>query len=160
MRNSPLKWGVSLCSRPGKSCARVKSRAPPGQRQGYPTVLEPDFSAQSGRSCKRRQSQARIERPRKVRHSAGYPPVGPANWPGRQYTDLFPCPQAPRQRRRIDRRNASPYTDHPRWAWILRQRASSHSASKVRASVGWPSGISEISKLSGSCRPLGGRKKR
>jgi elongation factor P len=43
--------------------------------------------------------------------------------------------------------NESPYTDHPRWAWILRQRASSHSASKVRANICRPSGISDNSKL-------------
>src|SRR6267378_5484683 len=29
-----------------------------------------------------------------VRHSAGYPPVRPANWPGRQYTNLLHIPQA------------------------------------------------------------------
>src|SRR5258708_36593049 len=32
---------------------------------------------------------------RKLRHWAGYPPVRPASWPGRQYTNLAGMPQAP-----------------------------------------------------------------
>jgi elongation factor P len=43
--------------------------------------------------------------------------------------------------------NEGLYTDCPRWTWISRQRASSHSASKVWSNVSWPAGISEISKL-------------
>src|SRR6202521_915001 len=44
--------------------------------------------------------------------------------------------------------NEAPYTDHSRWTWISRQRASSHSASSVGANFSSPAGISEISKLS------------
>src|SRR5882757_280147 len=44
--------------------------------------------------------------------------------------------------------NEAPYTDLSRWTWISRQRASSHSASSVRANFSSPAGISEISKLS------------
>src|SRR6266576_2963904 len=44
--------------------------------------------------------------------------------------------------------NEAPYTDLPRWTWISRQRASSHSASSVGANFNSPAGISEISKLS------------
>src|SRR6266403_3452142 len=44
--------------------------------------------------------------------------------------------------------NEAPYTDLPRWTWISRQRASSHSASCVGANFSSPAGISEISKLS------------
>src|SRR2546428_10115008 len=44
--------------------------------------------------------------------------------------------------------NEAPYTDLPRWTWISRQRASSHSASSVGANFSSPAGISGISKLS------------
>jgi len=44
--------------------------------------------------------------------------------------------------------NEAPYTELPRWTWISRQRASSHSASSVGANFSSPAGISEISKLS------------
>jgi elongation factor P len=43
--------------------------------------------------------------------------------------------------------NEGLYTLVSRWRRISLPRASSHSASKVRANVSWPSGISEISKL-------------
>src|SRR5256885_14247161 len=68
--------------RPRKEQATVRSR------KKRPDSIEPDFFAQSGLSFNHWHSQARYERPREVRHSAGYPPARPANWPGRQYTNL------------------------------------------------------------------------
>jgi len=88
MQNSPL-WRRSFSSHcSGSSCARLERRLPCGQGEERPDSIEPDFFTHSGRSFDHWQSPACYERPRKVRHSAVYSPANPANWPGRQYTNL------------------------------------------------------------------------
>jgi len=69
---------IELCSR--KEPATVRSR----ERQL--DSIEPDFYTRP--SFNHWRSQARDERPRQARHSAGYALPRPANWPGRQYTNL------------------------------------------------------------------------
>jgi len=62
--------------RPPREPATVRSR------EKRPDSIEPDFFTHSGRSFHHWHSPARYERPRKMRHSAVYPPAKPCQLAG------------------------------------------------------------------------------